>query len=66
MAKPTKQETGRLLYNDSYRLRSLKKNSIQLSKVGVSSNPNNINLSNTNPPREKLMKGNLFYFIYLI
>ncbi|ORX50413.1 hypothetical protein BCR36DRAFT_327259, partial [Piromyces finnis] len=55
MAKPTKQETG-AIYNDSYRLRSLKKNSVQLSKVGVSSKSNNANLKGCNPPKEKIMK----------
>ena len=58
MAKPTKQETGRSLYNDTYRLRSLKKIPIQLTSVGTNNNSTKSNNNNDKfLPRERIMKG---------
>lgn len=54
MAKPTKQESMRYLYNDSLRIRSLKKSSIPLSPTNDSGSRSEGNL----PTKERLMKGN--------
>jgi len=57
MAKPTKQETGRSLYNDAYRLRSLKKIPVQLTSVGANSSSAKLNSNKDNlPQKERIMK----------
>jgi len=52
LAKPTKQETIGNLYNDSLRIRSLKKNSIVLSSTAGSGKSDNQNI----PSKERIMK----------
>ncbi len=66
MAKPTKQETGRSIYNDTYRLRSLKKIPVQLTTVGVNSSSSKLSNNNDNlQQKERIMKGsnNLYKLI---
>jgi len=55
LAKPTKQETIGNLYNDSLRIRSLKKNSIVLSSTAGSGKSDNQNI----PSKERIMKGTI-------